>query len=302
MNMKFHPITFFSLLLLTHAAVAADSLPGVIGKVGNIEINAAEVQSTLGGLAERDSAAVAGNPTLLNQVVRSMLVQKLLLKEAQDQKWEQQAAVQAKLERAKETVITESYLQSVAAPPKSYPSQAELQETYDANRAALLIPKQFRLAQIFIANAKGADKATAAKAQAKLDGVLKSLKAKDANFSTIATASSEEANSAGKGGEIGWLTESQIQPEIRSLLPSLKLGVTSEPVKLEDGWHIINVLDVKEPNTPTLDQVKVQLSQQMRAEKTKANSQEYLAKLLQDNPLAINELALSKILQTPAKE
>ena len=39
--------------------------------------------------------------------------------------------------------------------------------------------------------------------------------------------------------------------------------------------------------------------QSMRTQQARANSQQYLAKLLQDNPVQINELALSKILKQP---
>ena len=55
-------------------------------------------------------------------------------------------------------------------------------------------------------------------------------------------------------------------------------------------------LEIKEPFTPSLAQLKPQLMQQLRAEKTKANSQAYVAQLLQENPVAINELALSQAL------
>ena len=37
----------------------------------------------------------------------------------------------------------------------------------------------------------------------------------------------------------------------------------------------------------------------MRSERARANSQQYVAKLLQDNPVQINELALSKVLKQP---
>ena len=110
-----------------------------------------------------------------------------------------------------------------------------------------------------------------------------------------------DAQSAGRGGEIGWLTEAQIQPEIRQLVPTLALNAVSDPIKLEDGWHIVKLLDTKAANTPALDQIKDQLVQQMRAEKAKANSQAYLAKLLQENPLAINELELAKVLKKSGK-
>ncbi|MCX6840446.1 MAG: hypothetical protein NTX35_21905 [Verrucomicrobia bacterium] len=71
----------------------------------------------------------------------------------------------------------------------------------------------------------------------------------------------------------------------------------SEPVRLKDGWHILKVLDVREPFTPIFDQVRVQLAQRLRAEKIRAGMQAYVAETLQKHPVAINEVALSKLLQ-----
>ena len=82
----------------------------------------------------------------------------------------------------------------------------------------------------------------------------------------------------------------------------MKLGEVAEPVRLDDGWHIIKVLDIREPYTPTLDQIRSQLAQQLRAERTRSNTQAFLARLLQENPIALNEMALSKLLpaESPA--
>jgi parvulin-like peptidyl-prolyl isomerase len=60
--------------------------------------------------------------------------------------------------------------------------------------------------------------------------------------------------------------------------------------------HILKVIDIKEAYTPALDEIRTALARQLRNEKTQANSQAYLAKLLQQTPVTINELALSKIL------
>jgi peptidylprolyl isomerase len=79
-------------------------------------------------------------------------------------------------------------------------------------------------------------------------------------------------------------------------LPKLAAGTVSEPVKLDDGWHILKVLDSKDAHTATLDQVRDQLTVQLRAERARLNRQEYLAKLLKDHPLAINEIELAKLL------
>jgi parvulin-like peptidyl-prolyl isomerase len=280
------------------APVSEDS---VLGKVGDIQVTVGEFRGILSNLGVKDGSIANVDSAALNQALRTLLVQRILLQEAKDAGWDQQAAVKVQLERVKDAAITETYLQSKAAPPETYPSEAELQAAYDANKGALLVPKTFRVAQIFVASPKGAAKDVEDKATAKVAEVRKALAAGE-DFAKVASANSQEVESAGRGGEIGWLQEAQVQPGIRDVLTKLKLNAVSEAVKLDDGYHFVKVLDIREPFTPTLDQVKVQLRARMRQEKTKANSEAYLAQLLKDNPLAINELALSQVLPESAKK
>lgn len=293
------PLIAFALAFVPATAALADN--NVIGRIGNITVNAEEVKSSLASLGTNESEAIKNDPALLNQVVRSLLVQRILLKEAEAKGYDKRPEVVAQLAKAREVALTESYLQFVSAPPETYPSEAELQAAYEAARPHIAVPKSYRLAQIFISAPKDADKATLEKAQAKLDTVQKGLQSAPGDFEKLAAQYSEETASAGRGGEIGWLAETQILPEIREKVSTLKVNALSEPIRLNDGWHLIKVLDIREPYTPSLEQVRGQLAAQLRAEKTRANSQAYLAKLLQENPLAINELALGQIVDSPKK-
>lgn len=288
--------------LLASTALAADpsqatSDSGVIARIGDTEVKFDEMRASIESLDAREQAALARDPSLLNQVVRTFLVRRVVLKEALAKKWDQESAVAAQIQRARDNTIVETYLQSVSKPADTYPTDAEVQSAYESRKTQLLVPKQFRLAQIFIALPKTADKTTTEKAQSKLEAVKKSLHQSGADFAAIAKANSEEPESAARGGEIGWLAENQVQPEVRPQVTSLSKNATSEPIRLEDGWHILKVLEIKEAYTPTLDEVRSQLVQQLRNEKTQSNSQAYLAKLLQQSPVAINELALSKLLK-----
>jgi parvulin-like peptidyl-prolyl isomerase len=125
------------------------------------------------------------------------------------------------------------------------------------------------------------------------------LEAKDADFSSIAQSHSQEPVSAARGGEIGWVTETQIQPELREQVRRLKLNETSPPIKLKDGWHFLKLLDARAAFTPTLEQIRPQLVKQLRQDKLSANTQAYLARLLKEHPLVLNESALSKVLPSP---
>ena len=278
------------------AGEPAASDTNVIARVGDTEVKLDEIRASIESLDAREQAALARDPSLLNQTVRTLLMRRVVLKEALAKHWDTEPAVATLIQRARDNAVVESYLQSVSKPPDSYPSETELQAAYDARKSQLLVPRQFRIAQIYIALPKNADKATTEKAQAKLEAIKKSLHQPGADFATVARSQSEEPESATRGGELGWLTENQIQPEVRSQLGSLTKNSISEPIRLEDGWHILKVIDIKEAYTPALDEIRSALTQQLRNEKTQANSQAYLAKLLQQTPVAINELALSKVL------
>jgi parvulin-like peptidyl-prolyl isomerase len=82
----------------------------------------------------------------------------------------------------------------------------------------------------------------------------------------------------------------------------LAKGAISEPIRLDDGWHIIKLTDTKAAYTRTLPEVRDQLAQQMRNERAAALRRAYIAELLKEHPPVLNELALSNLLleQTPA--
>jgi parvulin-like peptidyl-prolyl isomerase len=268
----------------------------VIAKVGDNEVRAEDIKPFIEKLPVRDQLLLSKDAAALNEFVRGIIIKQLVYKEALSKKWEQQAQVAAQLDKIRQQAITQSYLQSLSTPPEDFPSQADLQGAYDALKKnnALQVPKQYRLAQIYVACPKGCDKDTEAKAQAKLDAVVKAVKSGD--FATVAKSQSDDASSAQRGGELGFLAESQIQPEIRSTLSSLSKGATSDPVRMSDGWHVVKVLEVKEPYTATLDEVKGSLANELRNQRAQVLGKSYLAKLLQQNPVTLNEIAVSKLI------
>ncbi|HEY0330265.1 MAG TPA: peptidylprolyl isomerase [Rhodopseudomonas sp.] len=281
------------------AAIAAGqpAAPGkasddVVARVGNTEVTASELRGYVAALALRDQAALAKDPAQFSQAVRLLLANRLVLQEVAAQKWDQQPAVTAQLARVRENAVVELYLQSVSTPPESFPSEDELQKTYDANRGALLMPRQFQLAQIFVAAPKDADKASEDSAKKKVEEIQRKLKAPSADFAAIAGAEAD----AKDGGDLGWLPENQIKSEIRAQVIGLAKNAVSDPVRLDDGWHILKLIDTKAAYTRSLPEVRDQLVQEMRSERATALRRAYLAELVRQRPPAINELALSKVL------
>ena len=285
-------------------APASRNDPGgndVIARAGSNTITINDLRAYVAQLDPREQAALARDTRLLSQVVRLMLANQLVLKEALEKKWDQQPTVAAELERVRQNTIVETYLRSISAPPAGFPTDAETEKVYEANKSAFLVPRQYELQQILVALAQTPDKDTEEKARKKLGEVQRKLKAAGADFAAIAVSDSDDRESATRGGSLGWLAENQLRPEVRGQVIGLAKSAVSEPVRLDDGWHIFRLVDTKPAGTKAFDEVREQLAQRLRDERTAASRRTYLAKVTEQAPPAINELALSKVFPDPAQ-
>lgn len=281
-------------LALAYPATADE----VIARVGTVDVTATEVRALLDGLSAQQREALSKDPAALGRMLRQLLAGRLLLAEAEARKWDQRPEVAAAIERARQSVIAESYLKTKAVAPADYPSDADIASAYDANRTSFLVPRQYRLAQIFIALPQGADKAAEAAAQKKLAAVQAALKPKNADFLGLARQFSDEE---GAGADPAFASEATIRPEIRERVAGLAEGGVTEVIRLDDGWHVVKLIETRAAYTRPLEEVRPQLVEALRRERGQMEAQAYMAGLLQANPAAINEIALSRLLADGAK-
>lgn len=282
--------------VLPASVAIAENPGGTLARAGGLEIKSDEVRSLIETLGAAEREAVARDPALLSQAVRGLLVRRLVAKEAREKKFDQKPEVRAKLDAARDAALIELYLQSVSEPPAGFPSRTEIEAAYEANKTAFVAPRQYKLAQIFIAAPKG-DKAAEDKAKAKLDAVTARLKEAGADFGRVAAELSDMKSEAETGGEIGWVTEDRIRPEIRTLAAGLAKDGNSEPVRLDDGFHIVRLLDTKPAGTLPLAEIEDALSAKLRQTRSQQLREAHLAELLRQNPTAIDELALSRLVE-----
>jgi len=295
--MKPKPNSALRIALLATAALlpCAQAADEVIARVAGEEIRGNQIKPYLATVSDEDREALLKNPAALSQVVRNLITQQMLYKEALAAGWEKSPDVAEQIERLKQGLIAESYLQSLTKIPDGFPSDQDVKAVYEARKDQMNVPKQIELAQIFVAVSQEADKAEQEKARARIDEVAKAAKSGD--FAAIAREKSDERETASRGGAVGWLALPQIQPEIRAKVSSLPKGGLTEPVRLADGWYVVKVLDVKEPHTASLEEVKDQLVKLLRNERTRANREAYLSKIQQQKPVVLDELALGKLIE-----
>jgi parvulin-like peptidyl-prolyl isomerase len=277
--------------LVLLAALPLQANDPVIARAGDKDVTASQIKPYLGEVTQAQRDALLQNPAALSRAVRSVLLQQQLLIEAKASDWDKKPETKALLDRVRDAALAESFLESVTAVPADYPGDAEISALYESRKDTLRLPRQFRLAQIFISSAEDP-----AKAKNESDSLTATIKTGD--FATLAKAHSDEPRSAANGGDIGWLTEESIQPAIREALAGAAKNTTIGPVALGDGFYFVKILDLKEPRTATLEEVRPQLADALRQERAALNRQAYLERLQAKSPVTINEIALPGLIST----
>jgi peptidyl-prolyl cis-trans isomerase D len=148
----------------------------------------------------------------------------------------------------------------------------DLQSYYDQHRDEFRVAEQVKVTHILIKTplpAPGAkeDEKAIADARAKAEDVLKQVKA-GGDFAKLAEKYSDDPGSAKSGGELGWIGRGRTVPEFEKAAFSLGKGQTSDLIKSSYGFHIIRVEDKQEAHLKLLAEVKNEIEEKVKQQKT----------------------------------
>jgi peptidylprolyl isomerase len=284
------PLLLIGLMLCS--AAAADDL---VGKMGDVELHSSELKVIFDAQAPDARRQLAADPAALERLVRSELMRKAVLNEARQKGWDKRAELQPILERARDQVIVSSFVSSVARPGDDYPSEEEIKQFYEANKTQMLAPAQFHLAQIFLPAAEGGDATKAEEARKKIGEASAKMGKPGADFAKLAKEYSAHKESAERGGELGWIGEDQMVPEIRRVVTGMSKGEVSAPIKSAAGWHLIKLLDKKAAATRPMVEIRPSLIAAMRNRKAQEMERAYLEALSIKLPPTINQIELGNL-------
>lgn len=270
-----------------------------VARLGSINISSAEVQRLLRAMPEGERAKVKSNREGLENWLRQRLAGEALLRDAQQKKWAERPEVKSRIDAAVKDatarIVTGTYLESLVKLPAGFPSDAEVRAAYERNQSQLNVAPTYRVAQIFLPVAPGADASTIAAVRNKAAELTKQARAGD--FAALAKEHSLDAPSASKGGEVGNLPLAQLLPETRDIVSSMQLNQVSEPVRSASGFHVLKLLASQPARPATFDEVKPALQAALREQRQQELVNEYLGKLAPSSEVSIDNTALDAVLQ-----
>jgi peptidyl-prolyl cis-trans isomerase D len=145
-------------------------------------------------------------------------------------------------------------------------TDADLQRSYTQNQEAFRTPERVKARHILL-KTQGKPASEEAAIKAKGENLLKQIKG-GADFAKLAKENSEDPGSAANGGNLGdWITHGQMVPEFDKAIFALKPGETSDLVKTQYGYHIVQTLARQDAGLRSFADVKAELAAQYKKQR-----------------------------------
>ena len=156
-------------------------------------------------------------------------------------------------------------------------SDAESKVFYDTNPGLFKQSEQVKASHILIKVEPGADEITKSEAKEKIKKIQQKLN-KGEDFAALAKEFSE-GPSKNNGGDLGYFQRGQMVKSFEDAAFALKTEEVSDIVETQFGFHIIKVIDKKPEKTVAYENVKEDLAQHLKQEKTNQEVKIYIQKL-----------------------
>jgi peptidyl-prolyl cis-trans isomerase D len=153
-------------------------------------------------------------------------------------------------------------------------NEAKLKEAYTAKKILFeKAPKERKLRQIVVKLDPGASADAETAAKKKAEGLAARLK-KGESFAAVAKSSSDDAQTKGRGGELGWKRQSTtaLGSALEQKVWAAKDNEVIGPEKAADGFYLVVAEGTREGDL-SFDQVRGELAEeQLRKDKVKARA------------------------------
>lgn len=232
------PLAASLALLIAPASHAADS--DVLATVNGIKITEGDFNRYIKQRSGADPRQIPGREMVLNELINLELINA----DATKRKYDKEADFTRTINDLRKNQLA-AYTVNKIVTAAGAPTDAEIKAEYDRiiNTMSKL---EYKAKHILVHDE---DEAKA------LIGELD----KGAEFETLAKEKSIDPY-AQEGGDLGWFSPDQMEPEFGDAVKSLSKGsYTKQPVKTAYGWHVVRLDDTRDLEPPALADVEEQI-------------------------------------------
>jgi peptidyl-prolyl cis-trans isomerase SurA len=156
-------------------------------------------------------------------------------------------------------------------------SRDDMRKYYEAHKKEFESPGMVRLGQILVST----EKRKPEEAEKRAKEALAELKAGQ-RFSDVAKKYSD-GQSAEQGGDVGFMKEGTLAPNIAAVVGKLDLNEFSDPIETKYGYLILQVMERYSPGIPKFEEVEHRVEGVLYNEKIQPNLRQYLLQLRKES-------------------
>jgi hypothetical protein len=242
--------------LLCGAIVASWSCTGrdIVARVGSIKVTRGDLEAFT---ATRSKKSVASSRETLD----SLVARTLLAEGARRDDIDDDPVVHARLAAARREVLAQAFLEKKLA---NAAEEGSLRKRYGEKKSELA-KKQIHVRQIVSRISEPGNQDAVRKARSRINEIYARLAGGEA-FEVLARASSDDAAFADKGGDLGPLTDGQVDPIFFAKAAEQLRGTYSKPFETAFGFHIVQAIEDPIMVTPTFEEARGKLAAEARRE------------------------------------
>lgn len=141
--------------------------------------------------------------------------------------------------------------------------EAELLAVYEKKKQNLKTQEKRRASHILFQVPEDADEAAVDAVNAEVEQVLAQIR-NGGDFAELARQHSDDPGSSAQGGDLGYFATGAMVPEFDAAVFAMEVDTVSEPVRSQFGFHIIKLTDIKGSEIASLEDVRVELTEEIK--------------------------------------
>lgn len=268
---------------LSHPAIEYAQLNYILAEVAGEFITLADLQDRIQRMVTPLRQQYM-QPMFKENLLRSMVNDKLFLKAAKAEGLPMLPEVQRIIDKAIEKTLIRLYRKEFEA---VVVSEKEMLDYYNENIAKYETPEQVRGRLILVETKQEAEE------------ILESLKA-GAGFAELARKRSKD-KTANRGGDFGWLGRGKMVPVLEQTAFALNRGEISGIIPTQSGYYIVKVENRKDSRQTPFSISKNNIKQVLRAKKQGEQIEAKVKALEEKYKVTLHSKFLSEIRVDPAK-
>ncbi|MBD3381500.1 MAG: hypothetical protein GF404_04810 [candidate division Zixibacteria bacterium] len=200
----------------------------------------------------------------LEKAIFELEVKNFLLEEAREMKLDEHADFLDVMRFFKDRIMARK-IQQVVGEERSFVTEDEIIQHYEANTGKYVVPRKVHLREILVNTEKQADE-------------IHTKLVKGTDFSKLAEQHTVRPGMRSKQGDLGFIAEYNY-PTLYEKSQELRINQHSEPFPVGDKWSIIKLLEIRQAERKELEEVASQIRSELQLQKGQQGLEQWVEEL-----------------------